>query len=81
MVDDGNYSFDVLELLSELKFHKANAVPLRMLARNLDMPKRKVLKLINKARVELSPNVLIMNNGRDSYYMKGSLYKDNEIVS
>ena len=81
MVDDGNYSFDVLELLSELKFHKANAVPLIMLARNLDMPKRKVLKLINKARAELSPNVLIMNNGRDSYYMKGSLYKDDEIVS
>lgn len=73
----GDYSFDVLELISELKFHKANAIPLKMLARNLDMPRRKVIALIKKARIELEPDgVLIINNGRDSYYMKGSLFKE-----
>ena len=71
-------SFDVLELLSELKFHKANAKPIRLLARDLDMPKRKVIALIKKARMELEPkNVLIMNNGRDSYYLKGSLFDES----
>lgn len=73
-----DYSFDVLELLSELKFHKANAKPLKLLARDMDMPRRKVVALIKKAREELSPNVLIMNNGRDSYYLKGSLFNDEE---
>ena len=73
----GDYSFDVLELISELKFHKANAIPLKMLARNLDMPRRKVIALIKKARIELEPDgVLIINNCRDSYYMKGSLFKE-----
>lgn len=72
-----DYSFDVLELLSELKFHKANATPIRLLARNMDMPKRKVLQLIKKARAELAPDgVLIINNGRDAYYMKGDLFKE-----
>ena len=72
-----DYSFDVLELLSELKFHKANAIPIRLLARNMDMPKRKVIALIKKARAELEPDgVLIINNGRDSYYMKGDLFKE-----
>ncbi len=69
-----DYSFDVLELVSELKFNSANAKPLKLLARDMDMPRRKVVALIKKARMELAPDVLIVNNGRDSYYMKGSLF-------
>ena len=71
-----DYSFDVLELVSELKFNSANAKPLKLLARDMDMPRRKVVALIKKARMELAPDVLIVNNGRDSYYMKGSLFYD-----
>lgn len=75
-----DYSFDVLELVSELKFNSANAKPLKLLARDMDMPRRKVVALIKKARAELSPDVLIINNGRDSYYMKGSLYYEDRGV-
>lgn len=71
-----DYSFDVLELVSELKFNSANAKPLKLLARDMDMPRRKVVALIKKARMELAPDVLIVNNGQDSYYMKGSLFYD-----
>lgn len=73
-------SFDVLELVSELKFNSANAKPLKLLARDMDMPRRKVVALIKKARAELAPDVLIINNGRDSYYMKGSLYYEDRGV-
>lgn len=75
-----DYSFDVLELVSELKFNSANAKPLKLLARDMDMPRRKVVALIKKARAELAPDVLIINNGRDSYYMKGSLYYEDRGV-
>lgn len=75
-----DYSFDVLELVSELKFNSANAKPLKLLARDMDMPRRKVVALIKKARAELAPDVLIINNGRNSYYMKGSLYYEDRGV-
>lgn len=66
------HSMDVDSLLAELTLRQKGAKPIALLSRHLDMPKKKVLKLIDKAREELNADGegwLIMNNGNGSYYL------------
>jgi len=64
------HSFDVDDLLAELTIRQKGAKPIALLARHLDMPKKKVLKLIDKARDEIrNEGLLIVNNGSGSYYL------------
>ncbi len=64
------HSMDVDSLLAELTLRQKGAKPIALLARHLDMPKRNVLKLIDKARVEIKDEgMLIVNNGSGSYYL------------
>ena len=68
----GDYNdFSVLDLMTELEYGKRRAKPLALIARHLDVPKRKVVKLLKQAREEAFPQgILIMNNGKDSYYLR-----------
>lgn len=64
-------SFETLDLLAELEEGQRNAKPIALLARRLDVPKRKIVKMINQAREELSDTTtLIMNNGRGGFYLQ-----------
>lgn len=63
-------SFETLDLLAELEEGQRNAKPIALLARRLDVTKKKVIKMINKARDELEDtDTLIMNNGRGGFYL------------
>lgn len=64
-------SFETLDLLAELEEGQRNAKPIALLARKLDVTKKKVIKMINNARNELcDTDVLIMNNGKGGFYIK-----------
>lgn len=66
------YSFETEDLLAELEDDIYGARPVALLAHRLDMPKRKVTKLIQKARNEIRPDgLLIVDNGRGAFYLKG----------
>ena len=64
--------FDVEDLLYELKGTRENStIPLPLLARHLDMPKGKVLKLIYKARKQIFEyGLLIVQAETGGYYLK-----------
>lgn len=64
-------SFETLDLLSELGHGRKNAKPIALLARQLDVSKRKIVKMIECARAELEDSdILIMNTGHGSYYQE-----------
>lgn len=63
-------SFETLDLLTTLGNGRKNAKPLALIARQMDIPKRRVLKLIDRARTELeNTNLLVMNNGHGGFYL------------
>ena len=63
-------SFETLDLLATLGNGRKNAKPVSLLARQMDIPKRRVLKIIQRARDELmNTNLLVMNNGNGSFYL------------
>jgi hypothetical protein len=67
----GEYSFPVLDLMFELDFGKRRAKPVALIARHMDISKRKVLQLIKQGREEaLANGILIMDNGNGSYYLR-----------
>lgn len=64
-------SFETLDLLATLGNGRKNAKPVALLARQMDVPKRKVLKMIDRARDELEDTTtLIMNTGHGAYYLQ-----------
>ena len=67
-------SFETLDLLASLGNGQKNAKPIALLSRQMDIPKRKVLKIIERAREELSDTTtLIMNNGHGSFYLMDAI--------
>lgn len=72
-------SFETLDLLATLGNGRKNAKPIVLLARQMDVTKRKVLKMIATARDELEDsNILIMNTGHGSYYKQEAIGNDSE---
>lgn len=62
-------SFETLDLLSTLGMGRKNAKPVALIARQMDVPKRRVIKMIDCARMELEDTaMLIMNTGHGAYY-------------
>ena len=62
-------SFETLDLLATLGEGRKNAKPIALIVRQMDVPKRKVLKMIDRAREELKDTtMLIMNTGHGAYY-------------
>lgn len=64
--------FDVEDLLYELKgTSEKSTVPVALLARHMDMPKGKVVKLIYKARKQIFQyGLLIVQKESGGYYLK-----------
>ena len=63
-------SFETLDLLATLGIGSKNAKPIALLARQMDITKKRVLKMIANARKELEDtDTLIMNNGRGGFYV------------
>ena len=71
MMEHMDISFDVEELLFELEGTGASSTkPASLLARHMDMPKRKVAKLVQKARDQISRyGLLIVQNDKGGYYL------------
>lgn len=62
-------SFETLDLLATLGNGRKNAKPIVLLARQMDVSKRKVMQFIEQARKELEDSdTLIMTTGHGSYY-------------
>lgn len=63
-------SFETLDLLAELEEGQRNAKPIALLARRLDVTKKKAVKMIDQARKKLEDtDTLIMSNDRGSFYL------------
>ena len=72
MTDD--ISFETLDLLSTLGEGRKNAKPLALIARQMDVSRRKVVKMIDRARDELeNTTTLIMNTGHGAYYLQEAI--------
>ena len=69
MTDD--ISFETLDLLATLGNGRKNAKPVALLARQMDISKRNVLKIIAHAREELeNTTTLIMSSGHGGFYLQ-----------
>ena len=72
-------SMETLDLLAELDDKRKNAKTIALLARRMDYPKRKIEKMIAKAREELEDSdILIMHNGHGGYYTQKRVDNDDD---
>ena len=64
-------SFETLDLLATLGNGRKNAKPIALLARQMDVSRRKVIRMIELAREELEDTTtLIMSNGHGGFYLQ-----------
>lgn len=72
-------SFETLDLLATLGNGRKNAKPIALIARQMDVSKRKVIHFIERARKELEDSgTLIMNTGHGSFYKQEALADDSK---
>lgn len=72
-------SFETLDLLATLGIGRKNAKPIALLARQMDVTKKKVTKMIDTAREELDgtdTNILHTNSG--AFYIEEVQHGDSE---
>ena len=72
-------SFETLDLLATLGEGRKNAKPVTLIARQMDVTKRRVIKMIENARRELEDTTtLIMNTGHGAYYLQEAVADGTE---
>ena len=72
-------SFETLDLLATLGNGRKNSKPVALIARQMDISKRRVLKIIDRAREELeNTTTLIMSNGHGGFYLQEAMDGQNQ---